>query len=277
MEIVHAEKQHFKLIQQFLAPFEHTCVQLASYVRKQSAKIYILQKDSKIAGILYLDSTLFHCIPSPQIFTADEAASLQTFLASASTKNRIKCVSGVSTTTRWLVQLLEAKIGKSYQTNHYKLMVADQINNPPEELANDDEIIRCTENDMETLLQLQKQYMNEEVAPFGKTVSDPEASMSLRQILKNQLCLALFSDGEPVAKANTNAIGINYIQLGGIYTQPLFRRNGYAWQLISAICRRTSNAGKRTALFVKDINVPAIELYKKLGFKEAGLYEISYF
>ena len=274
MIITEITENTFSLAVEFIETHEEKCIFLASQIRKKSDNLYCIKEDNSVLGILYIDSTIFHCIPSPQLINLHE---LQNQLKPIVKSHNVKCISGEAAGTDLLINLLKEDLREPYQTNHYKLMVCGAPNNPPQELCNDDQIIRCTQDDIELLFPIQKKYLSEEVAPFGKTVSDAEVSIGLRQILKNQLVLALQSDGEIVAKANTNAIGINWIQLGGIYTHPLYRRNGYAWQLISAICRRTYKAGKKTALFVKDINVPAMELYKKLGFTNSGLYEICYY
>ena len=130
---------------------------------------------------------------------------------------------------------------------------------------------------MEILHPLQKDYMKEEVAVPGRKLTDAEVDISLRQILKNQLCLALTFDGDIIAKANTNAIGINCIQIGGVYTHPLYRRNGYAGALVQALCNRALRANKQPVLFVKEKNMPAFTLYQKLGFEECGHYTIAYY
>ena len=120
-------------------------------------------------------------------------------------------------------------------------------------------------------------YMAKEVAPQGKQITDLEASAQLKSILKDQLCFALYSDGEIVSKANTNAIGFNYVQLGGVYTHPLYRKNYYAWHLVYTICQRVLKTGRKLSLFVKEKNNPAIMLYKRIGFVETGTYIIGYF
>jgi len=292
----------FPLAEKFIKPYEERCISLASYIRRKDPNIYFLTnktisnktkasvalspkgdkatdafvQPSKILGVIYLDRNLFHCIPDAEQLDSNALGNCLYNLITA--KNlKIKCISGDAQGTQAIVKAVEGAVGEPFQTNHYNLMTVENVVSPLEELCNGDEIIRCTENDMDSLLPLQTKYMNEEVTTYGRKITDAEASLALRQILKNQLCLAISTDGEIVAKANTNAIGINWIQLGGIYTHPLYRRNGYAWQLISALCRRTSRAGKKTALFVKDINVPAMELYKKLGFTNSGLYEICYY
>ena len=145
------------------------------------------------------------------------------------------------------------------------------------QLSGGEEIIRCTEHDMEILHPLQKDYMKDEVAVPGRQLTDAEVDMTLRQILKNQLCFALTVDGDIVAKANTNAIGINKVQIGGVYTHPLYRRNGYAGALVIALSNRALRSGKQPVLFVKEKNMPAFSLYQKIGFEECGLYAIAYY
>ena len=288
MELIPVDKNTFPIVSQFIQPHEEKCIFLSSQIRRETDHIYLISKSDTLMsvfknrnfddflGVLFIDNTIFHYIPDPQQINIEDFSKA---LLKVINQNqlKIKCISGESQGTELIKECLKNELNEPYQTNHYKLMTAGVVRNPPEELSNDDQIIRCTENDMELLFPIQKKYINEEVAPFGKRASDAEVSIGLRQLLKNQLCLALTCDDEVVAKANTNAIGINWVQLGGVYTHPLYRRNGYAWQLVSAICRRTYKAGKKSALFVKDINVPAMELYKKLGFTDSGLYEICYF
>ena len=144
-------------------------------------------------------------------------------------------------------------------------------------LSGGEEIIRCTEHDMEILHPLQKDYMKEEVAIPGRQITDAEVDINLRQILKNQLCFALTVGGDIVAKANTNAIGINKVQIGGVYTHPLYRRNGYAAALVTALSNRAIRSGKEPVLFVKEKNMPAFSLYQKIGFTECGQYSIAYY
>lgn len=282
MYITQASEINKQILTQFLLPHEENCVQLCSYFRKSTNNIFILQASQEtpqtindIIGVLYIDNSIFFCIPD--ISKIDDSSILKDFLYKKHKEHNIKSISGNALGTQFLIEILSLEISKPYQVNHYILMTCNNVIEPPENLYNDDEIKRCTENDMDTLIDLQKSYLQEEVAPAGKKVSALETSMSLRQILKNQLCMALYSDGEAVAKVNTNAIGINYVQLGGVYTQSLYRRNGYAWHLVYTLCKRTEKSGKKTALFVKDINVPAILLYKKLGFTEKENYTIAYF
>ena len=281
MTIREAADNDFPQLQEFLIPWESTCVTLCSYVRKKKDKIYVILgvpepvEGPLIKGILYLDKTLLYCIPHATNLP-DLLPALTVFLKDKT----VSCLNGDASAGNILLKALEFMNHTPYQTNNYNIMTLEaQPMPPPEDLSCDDEIRRCADldNDTELLLPLQKMYIAKEVAPAGKQVTDLEAGAQLKSILKDQLCFALFSDGEIVSKANTNAIGVNYAQLGGVYTHPLFRKNYYAWHLIYTICTRVLKTGRKLSLFVKEKNNPAITLYEQIGFTETGKYMIAYF
>ncbi len=264
----------FSLAEQFVRPHEETCVSLASLVRRKSDKlVFISTSESSVVepvGILNLDSTLYHCIPD---ITKIDKISLLEDLPYLLQKP-VRCISGETATTDYLIKFFP----NPKQVYPYKMMRwSNTQDSVVSMLSGGEEIIRCTEHDMDFLHSLQKDYLKDEVAVPGRTLTDAEVDITLRQILKNQICLAMTVDGEIVAKANTNAIGINCVQIGGVYTHPLYRRNGYAGALIQALCNRATRAQKQAVLFVKEKNKPALSLYQKLGFKECGRYTIAYY
>lgn len=274
--------QDFLAASQFILPHEITCTTLASLVRRKTDKLVFIKNSDRVVGLLNLDSTIYHCIPDIKLIDENEFTNVIPYLI----KKPIRCISGQATASDFLIHIIQtipqnklpndSKFTPSV-TYPYKMMkwnkkVSNQIS-----LSGGEEIFRCTENDIDSLKPLQKDYMKDEVAVPGRTITDAEVSITLRQILKNQLCLSLLCDGEPVAKANTNAIGINCIQIGGVYTHPLYRQNGYAAALVQAICNRAFKANKNAVLFVKEKNTPAFNLYQKLGFEECGRYMIAYY
>ena len=276
MKLVPVEtSDDYILAQQFISEHEVTCVSLASLVRRKSDKLLFLKNDKQILGILNLDSTIYHCIPDISLIDADVLKKELPFLL----KKPVRCISGEAASTEFLLQLFgECAIKYPYKMMSWWLSAREaSVSKPPLGLSAGEEIIRCTEHDLETLHPLQKDYMKEEVAVPGRPITDAEVVISLRQILKNQLCFALTVDGDIVAKANTNAIGINCVQIGGVYTHPLYRRNGYAGALVQTICNRANHAKRQPVLFVKEKNTPAFNLYQKLGFEECGRYEIAYY
>lgn len=278
--------EDFLLAQQFIIPHEETCTTLASLVRRKTDKLIFLKNENEIAGILSLDSTIYHCIPDINLIDKNSLLKNLPYLM----KKPVRCISGETSGTEFLVEIVNSINGSldttaSRPLNHpeikypYRMLrwSSKKIVSTSSTIENGEEIIRCTEHDMEILHPLQKDYMKGEVAVPGRQLTDAEVDITLRQILKNQLCFALTVDGDIVAKANTNAIGINCIQIGGVYTHPLYRRNGYAGALVQALCNRASQAGRKPVLFVKEKNTPAFNLYQKLGFEECGRYMIAYY
>ena len=282
MTITPVTQDQYEQIQTFLMPWEPSCVTLCSNVRKKKDKVYVITDDpstgsgtTQIVGVLFLDKTMFYCIPDP-----DKIPGLEQELAFFLKDKKVSCLNGEPVAGQYILQALEKNGQTPYQTNYYNLMtLTSSPLPPPEKLSCDDEIKRFSspETDTELLLQLQKMYMAKEVAPAGKQVTDLEATAQLKTVLKDQLCFALLTDGEIVSKANTNAIGFDYVQLGGVYTHPLYRKNYYAWHLVYTICTRVLKSGRKISLFVKEKNNPAHELYQRIGFVQGGKYEIAYF
>ena len=304
MQIISVNERTFSLAQSYLLPIEQKCVFLSQLVRKHSPDIYIIldknpdnsnnsDKSSQlinlqnVLGVFYLNKSLFHCFQNTsKVNIADFTPLFYEIL----TQNQasIKNISGEKDGTDFFLEVIrnlsenpDSTFTKKFnvkQINYYKLMVLPhQQFQDSQKLYNDDFIMRCTENDMENLFEIERNYLQDEVAVRGQKVSDAEVSMRLRQILKNQLYFALISDDRIVSKAYTNAIGKNWIQIGGVYTLFQFRQNGYAALTVSTLCKRILQAHKNISLFVKTKNLPAQQLYKKIGFTFHSDYKIVYF
>ena len=304
MQIISVNERTFSLAQSYLLPIEQKCVFLSQLVRKHSPDIYIIldknpdnsnnsDKSSQlinlqnILGVFYLNQSLFHCFKdTSKVNIADFTPLFYEIL----TQNQasIKNISGEKDGTDFFLEVIrnlsenpDSTFPKKFnvkQINDYKLMVLPhQQFQQSQKLYNDDFIMRCTENDMENLFEIERNYLQDEVAVRGQKVSDAEVSMRLRQILKNQLYFALISDDRIVSKAYTNAIGKNWIQIGGVYTLFQFRQNGYAALTVSTLCKRILQAHKNISLFVKTKNLPAQQLYQKIGFTFHSDYKIVYF
>ena len=304
MQIISVNERTFSLAQSYLLPIEQKCVFLSQLVRKHSPDIYIIldknpdnlnnsDKSSQlinlqnVLGVFYLNKSLFHCFKdTSKVNIADFTPLFYEIL----TQNQasIKNISGEKDGTDFFLEVIrnlsenpDSTFTKKFnvkQINDYKLMVLPhQQFQDSQKLYNDDFIMRCTENDMENLFEIERNYLQDEVAVRGQKVSDAEVSMRLRQILKNQLYFALISDDRIVSKAYTNAIGKNWIQIGGVYTLFQFRQNGYAALTVSTLCKRILQANKNISLFVKTKNLPAQQLYQKIGFTFHSDYKIVYF
>lgn len=285
MVAVLAEALDSAEICEFLQKNEHFCVSLCSYVRRNEKNILVFMEGEKIWGVIHVDSGITHCLP---FYKKENPVFEECLLVALGNlgfgkkipAKKISCVDGEKTVTNLLVKLFIKSGFKIFCQNEYFLLTKeDDLNLPPPAslLSMGEEIVCCNTDHAEELYELQKQYLKEEVVPAGKNPSDLYVRSNIKSILKNQKVFAIESDGKFVSKVNTNAIGWNWVQIGGVYTDPLYRRNGYSLCLLSTLCRRIIKTGRKMCLFVKKANLPALGLYEKLGFRKSCDFQIVYF
>ncbi len=281
------ENRNFVIL--FIKKYERFCVELAYNIRKNNENIYILSKkstissESEILGIIQISKSLHFYIPFLTEAKNDEDIDeLKSTLTKKIDFNKIKCVSGESEMSKFFLNLLQEQGRQPYQTNEYILMghfaeEGKKLVYPPEELSSGDEIVCLNGCNPEIIYQLQKEYLKEEVIPKGKELLENVYKISAQDILKKQLIYAVVADDRLVAKANTNAIGFDFVQIGGVYTEPLYRRNYYAWFLVLKLCEKIIKNKKNPCLYVNKKNLKAMSLYTKMGFSVYGNSTIAYY
>jgi len=128
----------------------------------------------------------------------------------------------------------------------------------------------------EALFPLQEAYEKEEVL-FSVDDFQPLASrLHFWKSLKDQHIVSLSLDGRPVAKAGTNALTARWAQIGGVYTRPEHRGQGFQRRLMAFLLGRLADQGRGACLFVKTENLPALRLYRSLGFAGEDSFTIVY-
>ncbi|MBR5017821.1 MAG: GNAT family N-acetyltransferase [Spirochaetia bacterium] len=135
---------------------------------------------------------------------------------------------------------------------------------PPQKMR----ILRGSTRQLLPLFPLQKTYERQEVLLNPDSQDTMETFRWLRSILTNEICFYARRGFRYVSKANTNARGFDHIQVGGVFTVPRFRNQGYAHNTVAALCRFIiEEEHKIPSLFVRSGNKNAIKLYKSLGFE----------
>ncbi len=127
------------------------------------------------------------------------------------------------------------------------------------------------------LFDIQKRYEIEEVLLPGNTFSPSATFDHLRRTLREQIVLVAEVDGTPIGKVNTNARGIFYDQVGGMYTERRVRSRGVGSALMLRLLQRIAAEHKSAALFVKKNNAAALRLYQGIGFAIEDEFRISYY
>ncbi len=234
--------------------------------------------DRTIAGVLLLTRTgiLLHCLDD-DLDREGFAPIVRKFLGEIN----VRCIIGQAKDTRWLETLIVMPPDRAVD---YRLMILAEI--PPAaretlpdfgDTAKKPVFVRAKPTDAERLMELQEGYEREEVMPPGDPFNRNTCLANLARNIAGQIVIFVRSGREIIAKAGTNARGIHWDQLGGVYTHPDWRGKGLATALVAHIARNRMQEGRHVALFVKIRNEPAIRAYEKAGFRPDDTFRIAYF
>ncbi len=137
-------------------------------------------------------------------------------------------------------------------------------------------VSRARPEDTDLLWPLQRAYLKEEVFRQNRRFSEEQGRKLFRLNLQNQIVYYASLDGRPAAKASTNARGMQWDQIGGVYTVPELRGRGLGTHVAARLLQAVQSEKKQACLFVKPDNTPALSLYRKMGFQDRGGFRISY-
>lgn len=93
----------------------------------------------------------------------------------------------------------------------------------------------------------------------------------IRELVEKKRSVVRMADGVIAAKCEYSAVTEEAVQLMGVWTNPRYRRQGLAFEMLREVCGHLLRKGKVVTLFVNDFNAPAIALYEQLGFQRIGL------
>lgn len=102
-------------------------------------------------------------------------------------------------------------------------------------------------------------------------VKDDVASMI--EAMKLRL---LVHNGKPVAQTGFNAVLPDSVQIGGVYTPPEYRCNGYGRLAVALHLEETRKSGVKQAILFS-ANEYASRAYRGIGFEQIGHYTLTIF
>ena len=290
----------------FLARHEEICVQLSAQMRKTNANIYVVfasdVSELDFYGIISVRKTILHCLPyanseEPTAMQEDFVQSFADFFCAEQFDMPV-CVNGTHSGTALILEALSLLEYVPNQVNEYNLMKLDveEFRGKVRQKTwlaerrvfaerHGIEVLRCRKDipgEMRDMLfELQKQYELEEVVPSCLTFDEDLCRLRLANSFRTQYILALLKnecDKEIiVSKAGTNAVGMKYAQIGGVFTQAEYRGRGFCSFLMGVLMFKIVKMHCIPVLFVKKQNEVAVKLYESLGFKKVSDYTIGYF
>ena len=279
--VIDITKKNISKAIRFCLPYEEFSVNLVSLLRQEERKFFSVIKDARL---FYSDEKIIGvaCINDHGFFIycfdilSDEVCKS---IVSTFNFDSIYGIMGEASFQKHLLKILLETSNINVKTLvPYILMIKSRDEVINSILMRNVEIIRADIKDANELLDLQVRYEKEEVCQGKNEFPRAISLMNLEHILKNEITYFARLGNLCVSKTNTNAQGINYVQIGGVYTLPEYRGRGIASCVINALIDHINKKeGKNVSLFVKTCNTKAIKMYKRLGFKERGSFAISYF
>ncbi|MGP1414547.1 MAG: GNAT family N-acetyltransferase [Treponema sp.] len=272
----------------FCLPYEEYSVNLVSFLKQEENRFFSNLKDTKmfllderIIGVASINSHGFfiYCFNFYGVAINDE--EIYKTIVSTFNFNLIYAIMGEAKFQEQLLDFLSRKsnintkiiITYILMTRLKEAKITTYL-----QLTEELKIIRANIKNANILLDLQIEYEKEEVYQDKKEFPRYISLMNLESILKNEILYFATIGKFPIAKANTNAQGVNYAQIGGVYTLSEYRRHGIASCVVDTLIKHINVKNKKNVcLFVKETNIKAISMYKKLGLKEKGRFFISYF
>ncbi len=283
MKILPLSAENYNRTLKFLESYEYFCTELMEHFLTCEKNCFILLEKNEIEGVLYrFNKILLHCIPFAFAQTIKEKLLCHDFMRTDWSEihaSTLVCIIGEQKGTALLIKRLTALIRQCNIINYRLMINKAQKENRIFPISPKYELVYCHGVDLEDLLPLQFQYEKEEIfSELNILFSDFVTRSNLRRNLRQQIIIAL-KDKELVqfvSKAGTNAIGKHWVQIGGVFTCKEYRRLGLSYYTVSKLTQKLHESRKNCVLFVKEKNPAAFNLYKKIGYEEAGKFSIVY-
>lgn len=271
------------LILDFLLDREWECIQILSEIIKDKKIVFPHKRDaiflicqgsgSKIDALILITSKgLIYPYFKDSLFY-NKACFDDLIKITTKVKFTIHGVIGLSNDVNNFHRIIHKRVRG---INNYKLMYRDssdyfQIKNPTN-------ITKANVNDLKKLIELEYEYQLEEVL-LNKTDLNKRAIHEnfKKKLSKEDIYYISDTKGSPVSKGGTTYRSLNFTLIGGVFTEKKLRNKGYSTQLLKGLINHQLSLGYKSALFVKDNNLAAIHLYKKLGFNNPQSYQINYY
>ncbi len=276
-------QDNFRDLLSFILPLEHICVNFTSRLLQhgrpelpppREAAVFVGLSEGFISAAVLVTSKGLMIPVHKQNLTLS-AVQLQPLIPDVYRYvRRIYCLIGIEATVRCYEHLLKNPV--DVRRLHYLMVRPRSRPLQPVKPSENIDIHHLTEKELRRVFPLEKAYQFEEVVVHPERFNPAAYMIHFKKVVKTQRILFATHNDLPISKAGTNAIGINYTQIGGVFTAPEHRGHGVARTLMHRLVEEIEASGRSSVLFVRTDNRSAIQLYRRLNFDIVGRYQISY-
>ncbi len=190
---------------------------------------------------------------------ASDLSSIASVPAITAEQIPIDFITGPSETIEWMVPVLLPLVHRKSPARRLVNSVMQLPENVP--CASDSNVRLAKESDVPTLNRWRKQYREERGILFN---ADLDAWVDAGRVFVYE------HDKQVVAIAKFDLELHRLIEIGGVYTFPEFRQQGFGGKIVSDLACRIREAGKIPTLQVDESNAPAMNLYHSAGWLPMG-------
>lgn len=275
---LHARKGHTEKIREFLMRREASCVTVTEALcgnpssHRKRGQFTVFSESGEVR------SCIFHT-PNGFVFPVISEEGLprpgMLHRKLRSLNANLFCIMGLRRDVQQFQTLVGEEAVETVQYYHMHRMCAAPI--PPQPLPEHMTVRRAGPEDAEALYPIQREYEIEEVVLHPERFDSAACMHQLKDSLRRQLVYAVENNGRFVAKAQTNARGIHWDQIGGVYTSTALRGQGIAGAIMRKLLRDLDREKRNSSLFVKQNNEPALRMYRRLGYSTSDEFTIAYY
>ena len=108
---------------------------------------------------------------------------------------------------------------------------------------------------------------------YSPTVAGAAYEMRVRELVEGGRSFVRIEDGRVVFKAELGAIALGVAQVQGVWVPPELRGRGIATAGVAAVVQAAlRDVAPTVSLYVNDYNLPALAVYRRVGFRQVGTY-----
>jgi hypothetical protein len=139
------------------------------------------------------------------------------------------------------------------------------------------ELRRATREDYATLFESGAALRTEELEEDPRE-ADPAGYARRTEDESRDGYTYLWADAQGLRfRASVSAVTPDAAQVSGVYTPPARRNRGHARRGLSELCRRLFERSRHACLFVNDFNLPAIAVYRRIGFQDLAPWASAFY
>ena len=283
MIIEKMQESERKKILDYLLPYEKFSVNLFAQILNGAKSIYIVKGNfGEIHGVFdwYQGSSLHHCLPDVYGKNRHEMESAFVHFFNEMTMKYLFSISGEESGTLMLKSIIVKHFNKSPSTeNEYYMMENERYDSAKDLKKMNKQLIveNAGTEEIEKIFILQEGFEKEEVVIEGHNFDRDLSFARFENFVEENAVYVGKIKNIPLCKLTVNAMGKNYALLAGIYTLPKYRKHGLAKAIVNSVTQKLLLADKKSVLFVKKSNIPAIKVYTDTGFKRFCDYRILYY